>query len=61
MYDPVTCGFLPDALLHKGLLAAEQLHCQLVVRWLEERLELILEEALFDLLARESWEIGRAR
>lgn len=54
MDDPVTCGFLPDPFLHKRLLATEELHGQLVVRWLEQRLKLILQEALLDFLAREA-------
>jgi len=54
MDDPVTCGFLSDPFLHKRLLAAKELHGQLVVRWLEQGLKLILQEALLDLLARET-------
>lgn len=54
MDDPVTCGFLSDPFLHECLLAAEKLHGQLVVRWLEQGLKLILQEALFDLLTRET-------
>ena len=55
MYDPVTRSLLPDSFFHKGLLAAEQLHRKLVVRRLKKGLQLIPEEALFDLLARWSW------
>lgn len=55
MDDPVTCGFLSDPFLHKCLLATEELHGQLVVRWLEQGLKLILQEALFDLLTRQTW------
>lgn len=54
MDDPVTCGFLSDPFLHKRFLAPEELHSQLVVRWLEQCLKLILQEALLDLLAREA-------
>lgn len=54
MDDPVTCGFLSDSFLHKRLLAAEELHGQLVVRRLEQGLKLILQEALLDFLAREA-------
>lgn len=51
MDDPVTGGLLPDPLLHEGLLAAEELHGQLVVGGLEQGLQLVLDEALLDLLA----------
>lgn len=54
MDDPVTCGFLSDPFLHKCLLAAKELHGQLVVRRLEQGLKLILQEALLDLLARKA-------
>lgn len=54
MDDPVTCGFLSNPFLHKRLLAAEELHGQLVVCRLEQGLKLILQEALLDLLAREA-------
>lgn len=54
MDDPVTCGFLSDPFLHKRLLAAEELHSQLVVRRLEQGLKLILQEALLDLLTRKA-------
>lgn len=54
MDDPVTCGFLPDPFLHERLLAAKELHRQLVVGRLEQSLELILQEALLDLLARQT-------
>jgi len=54
MDDPVTCGFLPDSFLHKRLLAAKELHSQLVVRRLEQSLKLILQETLLDFLAREA-------
>lgn len=54
MDDPVTCGFLSDPFLHKRLLASEELHGQLIVRWLEQCLKLILQEALLDLLARKA-------
>lgn len=54
MDDPVTGGLLPDPLLHEGLLAAEELHGQLVVGRLEQGLQLVLDEALLDLLAGEA-------
>jgi len=54
MDDPVTRGLLPDPFLHERLLATEQLHSQLVVRWLEQGLKLIFQEALLDLLTREA-------
>lgn len=44
MDDPVAGGLLSDALLHQGLLGAEELHGQLVVGGLEEGLQLVLEE-----------------
>lgn len=46
MDDPVTRRLLPYPLLHQRLLAAEQLHGELVVCRLEQRLELVLDEAL---------------
>lgn len=52
MYDPMSCGFLADALLHKRLLGAEELHGQLVVGGLEKGLQLVLDEALFAGLRR---------
>lgn len=51
MDDPVTRGLLPDPLLHERLLAAEELHGELVVGGLEQGLQLVLDEALLDLLA----------
>lgn len=46
MYDPVASRLLPDALLHEGLLGAEELHGKLVVGGLEECLQLVAQEAL---------------
>ena len=54
MDDPVTRGLLPDPLLHECLLAAEELHRQLVVGGLEQGLQLVLDEALLDFLARQA-------
>lgn len=54
MDDPVTCGFLSNPFLHERLLAAEELHGQFVVRRLEQGLKLILQEALFNLLTRQT-------
>ena len=50
MNDPMAGCFLPDPFFHEGLLAAEELHRQLVVRGLEQGLQLVLDEALLDLL-----------
>lgn len=46
MNDPVAGLLLADAFLHQRLLAAEQLHGQLIVRRLEQGLQLIFDEAL---------------
>lgn len=46
MDDPMSGGLLADALLHEGLLGAEELHGEFVVGGLEEGLELVLDEAL---------------
>ena len=42
--NPVSCGLLSNALLHEGLLAAKEFHGQLVVRRLEEGLQLVADE-----------------
>lgn len=47
MDDPVAGGLLSDTLLHKRLLGSEKLHGELVVGWLEEGLQLVLDETLF--------------
>lgn len=54
MYDPVTCCLLPDTFLHKSFFAPKKFHGKFVVSRLEQGLQLILKEALLDLLARET-------
>lgn len=44
MYNPVPGRLLSDPLLHECLLASEQLHGQLVVRGLEQGLQLVPHE-----------------
>ena len=57
MDNPVSGGLLADALLHEGLFAAKQLHGQLVVRRLEERLQLVADKRRLRLAAH----VGRTR
>lgn len=52
MYDPMAGRLLPYPLFHQRLLRAEQLHGQLVVRGLEEGLQLVAEEALLGVRGR---------
>ena len=56
MYDPVSGGFLSDAFLHEGLLAAEEFHGQFVVGGLEQRLQLVADEGRFGFAAH----VGRS-
>ena len=51
MNNPVSCGLLSNALLHEGLLAAKEFHGQLVVRRLEEGLQLVADERRLGLAA----------
>ena len=45
MNDPIPSRLLPQLLLHQRVLVPEQLHRQLIVRRLEERYDLVLEES----------------
>lgn len=47
MYDPVSGGLLSDSFFHKCFFTSKKLHGEFVVCWLEERLELVLDETLF--------------
>lgn len=52
MNDPVSGRLLALAFVHERLFGAEELHGELVIGWLEQRLQLVPHERSLDLLAR---------